>query len=112
MTTRADPTPRNNPGNLRFSSTIKWLGQTGQQGGFCVFDTLHHGARALAIDLKNAQQIHHLNTVARIITVYAPPNENDTKAYVAAVCKEMGVDRDDTLNLSLGGTLTALVCAV
>ena len=85
--------PRNNPGNIRFLFSIKWKGQVGQDGGFCVFDTLQDGARALCIDLLNAQEIHQLESVAEIIPHYAPPNENNTAAYIAAVCKDMSVRR-------------------
>jgi len=105
-------TPRNNPGNLRFSPSIRWKGQIGQQNGYCVFDTLDNGARGLAIDLRNAQALHHLNTVAQIITVYAPPNENDTQAYIIDVCGVTGFKRDDMLVLKNKSTLTALICAV
>ena len=105
-------TPRQNPGNLRFIASILWHGQTGQQGGFVVFDTLNNGARALAIDLLNAQNLHGLDTVRQIVSTYAPPSENDTAAYIAAVSTEMKVDPDDWLDLDLPETLTALVSAV
>ena len=104
--------PHNNPGNLRFIASIKWLGQIGADRGFCVFDGINNGARALAIDLLNAQQIHHLTTIAQIINTYAPTNENDTAAYIAAVSLETGFGRNDMLNLKLKSTLTSLVCAV
>jgi hypothetical protein len=104
--------PRNNPGNLRFVMSIHWRGQVGQDGGFCVFDQLFNGARALCIDLKNAQFLHRLNTVEQIIPYYAPPKENDTESYIAAVCVEMGVHRNDVLNLQTKGPLEALAGAV
>ncbi len=102
----------NNPGNLRNSFSIIWSGQTGQTRGFCDFDTLDNGARALCLDLKNAQLLHGLNTVASIIPHYAPPNENDTQAYISAVCQDMGVNPTDPLNLLTSGPLLSLASAV
>jgi hypothetical protein len=91
--------PRANPGNLRYSSSIVWQGQVGQQGGFCVFSNIDYGARALVIDLRNAQRLHNRNTIRTIITAYAPPNENDTAAYISAVCSDMKLAADAPLNL-------------
>jgi len=102
----------NNPGNLRNSFSIMWKGQTGQTRGFCDFDTLDDGARALCIDLKNAQVMHDLNTIATIIPHYAPPNENDTEAYITSVCADMGLDRNESLDLTQQWTLASLASAV
>jgi hypothetical protein len=103
---------RNNPFDLRFVASIRWVGQTGQTRGFCDFATLNDGARAGCIDLKNAWLIHGLNTVATIIPHYAPPTENDTEAYIVDVCKDMGIARDYPLRLDEQWPLLALSAAV
>lgn len=102
----------NNPFNIKFVFSIHWKGLVGQHEGFCMFDTLNNGARAGCIDLKNAQVLHKLNTVGTIIPHYAPPNENDTKAYIAAVCADMNVTQDEPLNLTQKGPLYSLGAAV
>lgn len=75
----------NNPGNLEYNAGINWVGQAGaDSGGYLIFDTAEHGARALGHDLSTAISEGY-NTIASLITHYAPPSENDTAAYVRAV---------------------------
>jgi len=102
----------NNPFDLRNSFSIRWQGQTGQTAGFCDFDTLLNGARAGCVDLKNAQLLHGLNTIGTIIPHYAPPNENDTQAYVADVCADMGIGPDTPVELTDNRQLEAFAAAV
>lgn len=104
----------NNPGNLRpIAHGQLWEGQTGVSEGFCVFDTQENGLRALAKDLVNQQRLHDLHTVAQIITKYAPPeDDNDTTAYIAAICSALGVAATDPVNLEDAGVLERFVTAV
>lgn len=106
----------NNPFNLRFNANIHWLGQRGNVGGFCDFETIVSGARAGCLDLKNQLVLHKLNTIAKIVPKYAPPSENDTEAYIEAVCFDMALDpiegRNVPLNLLAVGPLTSLAAAV
>jgi hypothetical protein len=109
-------TPRgernNNPGNIRLSAT-RWQGQVdGTDPAFVTFDTPESGIRALAKLLKNYQTIHGLRTVRGIINRYAPPSENNTSAYVAAVSAALGVSPDAAIDLNNAGTLQQLVAAV
>ena len=48
----------------------------------------------------------------QIISVYAPPNENDTDAYVTAVCQMMGVGPDDRLQLNDPAQLASFCRAI
>lgn len=101
----------NNPGNLR-DAGIPWQGLVGHDDlGFCIFDTPHNGMRALSIDLHTKWK-RGLNTIARIIPVYAPPNENDTAAYETAVCSSIGRAPDDVLNLNDLNELAKLTRAI
>lgn len=109
-------TPRgernNNPGNIRLSAT-RWQGQVdGADPAFVTFDTPESGIRALAKLLKNYQTLYGLRTVRTIINRYAPPSENNTSAYVAAVSAAMGVSPDAAIDLNNAGTLQQLVAAV
>ena len=90
----------NNPGNIR-KSAIDWKGEVlGDDKAFETFNTPEEGIRALAVLLKNYYQKHGLKTVRKIINRYAPANENDTDAYIDAVCKDMEVMADQILVLS------------
>lgn len=86
---------KNNPANIRFNKNNNWLGQVGSDNGFCVFDTLEHGLRALVILLCNYINVHKLHSVSLIISRYAPACENDTCNYISFVngfLRSRGVD--------------------
>jgi hypothetical protein len=79
---------------------------------FCQFGTPLAGLRAGILDLRNQQVIHKLDTVAAIFTKYAPPSQNDTVAYIAAICAATDVGPNDPLNLSDPVYLAKLAKAV
>jgi hypothetical protein len=116
-TPRPTPAPtrgerNNNPGNIRLSS-VKWQGEiSGQDTAFATFATPEDGIRALAKLLRNYQTKNGLNTVRGIINRYAPPVENNTSAYVAAVAAAVGVAPDDQIDTGNPTTLNALVNAI
>lgn len=101
----------NNPGNIEGTST-QWQGQTGTDGRFATFDTPEAGIRALARNLLTYQERHGLDTVAGIIGRWAPPDENDTGAYVRAVSAALGVQAGDRLNLRDPALLERLTAAI
>ena len=87
----------NNPGNIRYvlGITSTYARCTGQdEAGFCVFDTPEHGLEALARLLVRYQDKHGLKTIRGIINRWAPPVENETTAYVAAVAHSTGFAAD------------------
>lgn len=91
----------NNPFNLRPIAGTAWRGQVGiDDGNYLRFETLAAGLRAGMVNLRNQQRRHQLASVRDIITKYAPAaDNNDTAAYIAAVCRELGVTDAATLNL-------------
>lgn len=100
----------NNPGNLEYNASINWQGQIGQDAdGYCTFDTMVNGIRALRIDLQNAQRLHGRNTVYDIITNFSA---TDQEAYVANVSKALGVDAHDTIDMSDPDTLNTFIDTV
>jgi hypothetical protein len=101
----------NNPGNIRPSAAYTWRGQTGVNAGYVTFDTPENGIRAIAKDLTTKFN-RGLDTVRKIISVWAPPSENDTPAYIAAVARSLNVDPDAALNLDDPNTLQAFVEAI
>ncbi|AHF74476.1 hypothetical protein SOPEG_2968 [Candidatus Sodalis pierantonius str. SOPE] len=100
----------NNPGNLvRTENT--WEGETKGDGRFASFATPEHGLRALCKNLL-AYNKRGYNTVEQIIGRWAPPNENDTVAYIAAISKALGVPAGKRLDLTDINTLTALCAGI
>lgn len=102
----------NNPGNLEFSKTNPWVGQTGDDGRFAKFETPEHGIRALGRNLLSYQR-QGIDTVNDIINRWAPPDDNNnTSAYIEAVCAQLGVTPDQPLDASNPDTLKALCAAI
>lgn len=100
----------NNPGNIRMSDS-KWEGQTGDDGDFVKFATPEHGIRALGRNLLSYDRQGY-NTVEQIIGRWAPPNENKTDKYIAAVAGELGVPPNTRLDMTDITTLTKLSKAI
>ncbi|TFO08155.1 hypothetical protein ELX89_16990 [Escherichia coli] len=102
----------NNPGNLEYSKTNPWVGQTGDDGRFAKFETPEHGIRALGRNLMSYQR-QGIDTVSEIINRWAPPTDkNDTMSYIKAVCEQLGVSADEPLDASNPDTLKSLCKAI
>lgn len=80
----------NNPLNIR-RSTDKWLGlsPTQRDTAFFQFVDLAYGYRAAGKLLQNYQRLHKLYNLNGLIARWAPAKENNTKAYVARVAREL-----------------------
>lgn len=89
----------NNPGNIRRDGT-RWEGMSPDQtdAAFVQFVAPEYGLRAMARVLNSYYTRHQLRTVRGIITRWAPPNENDTGAYVRSVASRLNVGPDDALS--------------
>lgn len=92
----------NNPLNLRHGS--KWLGLRQQQTdkSFCQFTSMNFGIRAAIKLLRN--YITGFNgtrqkssTPDAIITRFAPPSENATRAYIDYVVKKSQIGRYEVI---------------
>ena len=93
----------NNPGNLR---------PPGQSTGFQRFDTPEAGVAAMVRQLDLYRDRNNLNTVQGIISRWAPPNENDTAAYVRSVAGALGVAPDAPIDTRDEQTMRRLVVAM
>lgn len=88
-------TPRgirnNNPGNIEWiqNSAARWRGMVSADGRYGIFDTAANGVRAIGGEL--AASIRKGQTIEQAIHEWAPPTENNTAAYVAAVARAVGV---------------------
>lgn len=108
----------NNPGNLRIGAPWKGLMPPGKMNpaqeaehAFCVFQSPAWGFRALALLLINYGH-DGLETIQQVIDRFAPADENNTRAYVSAVCRDMGVGANDTINLNDRTVLSTLCRAI
>jgi len=101
-----------NPGNLRHSKD-KWQGMAADQTDtdFVQFKSPEYGIRALARLLLNYARRGD-DTVGEIISKYAPSNENDTNAYVQAVCDSCGFDSNEVLDLDQCHVMLPLIKAI
>lgn len=95
--------PVNNPGNLR---------PVGATKGFRQFSSIEQGVIGLAKDLRYKEEKRKLDTIEKIIGVYAPKNENDTTAYIKRVAGDTGFKSDQHLNLGDNTVLSKLMAAM
>ena len=100
----------NNPGNIRVSKD-QWEGMTGDDGAFVTFDSPESGVRALGKNLLSYGRRGY-DSIEKIINRWAPPNENDTKAYIDSVVAATGIPATQSLDLSDPDTLSSLAQAI
>ena len=83
----------NNPGNLR-KTGIPWLGKVvpGTDAAFEQFKTMPYGIRAMLLDIIGKHK-RGLNTIQELISVWAPPIENDTSGYINSVATRSGISK-------------------
>ncbi|EBQ8821314.1 TPA: structural protein [Salmonella enterica] len=111
-------TPRgirnNNPGNIRQGDDWQGLVPKAQRTdkSFCQFITPEYGIRAMIIILRNYQRRHGLSTVTGIINRWAPPDENNTQAYIDSVAKATGVTPDQHIDTTDSRFMMKLLQAI
>jgi hypothetical protein len=91
----------NNPLNIRRSKD-KWKGLRAVQADaqFCQFETLEYGWRAAFYLLTRTYYYkYRLYTIRAIISKWAPPCENNSKAYVENVSRLTGIDPDEPIGI-------------
>lgn len=104
----------NNPGNIRWGDEWKGLVPEAQRTdkSFCQFKAPEFGIRAMIIILRNYQSKYGLKTITGIIKRWAPPNENDTQAYIRSVAQATGTDADKPIDLTDSRKLFPLLQAI
>ncbi len=103
----------NNPGNIEWLPPARaWRGQVGNDGRFGVYDSPANGVRAVGQELLKDWRAG-ADTIRELITAWAPPNENDTEAYVRAVARAVtGRAEGGSDSINVQERLPALVAAV
>lgn len=82
-----------NPGNLRKGNDWQGLvpANMNPDAEFDCFVSAEMGYRALVKTLLSYKKKHGLRSVSQIISRWAPPNENDTTAYIRFIAASLGV---------------------
>lgn len=88
-----------NPMNL-VKTKINWIGKVEKSTDrtFEQFTRMEYGIRAGAMDIANDIR-KGKNTVEKLIEEFAPSSENNTKAYIRNVCKRIGVQEWEVLEV-------------
>ena len=90
-----------NPLNIRRSKD-KWKGLRAQQtdAQFCQFESLEWGWRAaFCLLTRTYYHTYRLFTIRKIIQKWAPPNENNTRAYIDNVSRLTGIGPDEPIGI-------------
>ena len=108
-------TPRgirnNNPLNIRHNADVFQGEVKGSDKSFKTFSSMPYGYRAAFVTLATYNS-RGWNTIEKIISRWAPPNENDTAKYIANVERWSGVSRSKELTLTDGAYYVMLVSAM
>lgn len=101
----------NNPGNIRHVPGVLWQGQSLRQNdsAFVQFDDPAYGIRAIVRIIRSYEN-RGIDTIQKAIDRWAPPNENNSEAYVADVCVRCNVTPDEPV--SLESIMVLLVTAI
>lgn len=99
----------NNPLNIRIGNS--WLGEVTNptDDEFEQFVHVSFGLRAGFILLKRYINRYRLNTIEKIISRWAPSNENNTRTYIDRVTKNMNTGPDTPLRYEDQNTMCNLV---
>lgn len=105
-----------NPGNIRNSDATDWKGEvvasTKKDDAFEEFVDMAHGYRALIKLLRNYRKKYGCQTISDFISRWAPRTENDTGAYIAAVCKKLQVPSTYSPDVDDKTTMCAFAAAI
>lgn len=112
----------NNPGNMDRSEP-PWNGEIRDvslctndvqrmeltHGRFCVFKNAIMGIRAMTKNLLAYHDRLGCETVREYIERWAPPNENNTQAYINNVAMRIGVTPDDPIEITNPDIMAAVI---
>ena len=102
-----------NPGNIRINGD-KFQGEIipSQDKEFKQFETMAYGYRAIFKILGNYQRNYKLDTIRKMISRWAPENENDTLAYVMTVSDRSGISPDEPVSADNREMMVRIVAAM
>lgn len=107
----------NNPGNIRITFDKNgnkefWQGEIdGTDRAFKKFKSMAYGYRAIFILLRTYISMGK-NTIAKIISTYAPTNENDTSSYIKTVKYMSGLSDQEVITIADTDKLKKIVAGI
>ena len=91
----------NNPGIIRRNSDVFQGEKTSSDREFKQFKSMAYGYRAIFKILFNYYRNYKLDTIRKMITRWAPPEDNNhTEAYIKTVSGYAGIPADDPININ------------
>ena len=86
----------NNPGNIRINGDL-FQGEVrpSKDKSFKQFETMAYGYRAMFVILRNYIRNYKLDTIRKMISRWAPTNENHTENYIRVVAERSGILADE-----------------
>lgn len=104
----------NNPGNIRWGDEWQGLVPKSQRTdkSFCQFIKPEYGIRAMIVILRNYQSKYALRTITHMIKRWAPPDENNTQAYINSVAQATSTGLNEPIDLTDSRKLFSLLKAI
>lgn len=101
-----------NPLNIKAFGN-NWSGMVGQDArGHAIFETPQDGICAAAKILKTYSSKYGINTVDGIVDRFCAASDGVTRAYISNVCKAMGVNPGEALDVKDPQVMTKLISAM
>lgn len=101
-----------NPLNIKAFGN-NWSGMVGQDArGHAIFETPQDGICAAAKILKTYASKYGLNTVDGIVDRFCAASDGVTRAYISNVCKAMGVNPGEAIDVKDPQVMTKLISAM
>lgn len=102
----------NNPLNIRIGNV--WLGEVKKptDKSFEQFISMEYGIRAGFVILRRYIRRYGIDTIAEIVSRWAPSSENNTKAYIAAVANLTLLDPDLPIRFEDKEVMCSIVSAM
>lgn len=103
----------NNPLNIRISDD-RWLGKVSPNtdGSFEQFSTRAYGYRAALKLLRTYITRYNCTSIEKMISRWAPANENNTAHYIDTVAKRTGIDKTRLISATDKDSLTRIAHAM
>ena len=97
-----------NPGNLNFAGQAGAVLEDYKDPRFAKFKSTAAGVEALVKQLQLYEK-RGVDTLDKIVPIFAPKNENDTNGYIDFLSKKLGVAPGEKLDMHNTDTLSGLV---